>query len=270
MGVVPQGSGIEEIISSDASITVTDPMGPVVDLTGAGGGVALCNAAPAGVLPNNVAAPGVAVDAARCDHVHALPTAAPITAQGALNSVGSSNAVARADHQHAVAVQVFDEGIDQGTAFRQDFTGAGVTASVLGGVATIDVPGGGAGGVTCEFAGATNTVSQSSVGTWSLISGMSLTGLAEGRYMVWLNCDTDVLVVGTRIAIRHGISGVPIADSERACDMGSDRLPCATQTIVDVGEETPTVIEGVVQTGALGTTFRFRSIMAIRCGDVPP
>lgn len=88
--------------------------------------------------------------------------------------------------------------------------------------------------------------------------------------MVWFNADTDVGILGTQIAIRHGPAGAPIPDSERNCDLISTRTPMATQTIVDVGEETPLVIQGVVMTGLLGTTFRERSIMAIRCGDVPP
>lgn len=88
--------------------------------------------------------------------------------------------------------------------------------------------------------------------------------------MIWFNADTDVGLLGTRIAIRHGIAGAPIADSERNCDLISTRTPMSTQTIVDVGEEMSLVVQGVVMTGVVGTTFRNRSIMAIRCGDVPP
>lgn len=45
-------------------------------------------------------------------------------------------------------VAVEDEGAAQGDAFMLDFVGAGVTASVAGGVATVTIPGGGGGGGT--------------------------------------------------------------------------------------------------------------------------
>lgn len=43
----------------------------------------------------------------------------------------------------STSVLVRDEGVDRGTVATMDFTGAGVTASVAAGVATVNVPGGG-------------------------------------------------------------------------------------------------------------------------------
>lgn len=50
------------------------------------------------------------------------------------------------EHRNQYALHVLDEGVPIGMADRFDHVGAGVTVSLLGSVATIDVPGGGGGG----------------------------------------------------------------------------------------------------------------------------
>lgn len=309
-----------------------------------GAGLTLCDAAPTGVAPDNVAGPGVATDASRCDHIHALPTGVPVdtgqvNAPGVANdvarsdhvhrtivqvksehalvgsrpginfddtaSIGASFAVgddglnddvdvsiavaygiappavtgpagaagvldqaSRADHTHALELAVRDEGAPQGVVHTIDFVGAGVTAAVAAGVATVTVPGGGGGGGSCAHVVATSTATQTSIGTWSTISGMSVP-VAEGLWLVWFNADTDVAITGTIIGIRLGAAGAPIPDSDRRCDLISTRLPCSTQTVVNVPPGGG-ILEAVLMTGAIGTTFRDRSLIAVMCGGGGP
>lgn len=101
-------------------------------------------AAPVNVLPNNVAAAGASTSASRQDHVHALPSAAPV-GTGTANGAGTANSVARSDHVHQTNVAIEDEGTGQGNAHTIDFVGAGVTAAVAAGKATVTIPGGGGG-----------------------------------------------------------------------------------------------------------------------------
>jgi hypothetical protein len=85
--------------SADGFMRATDK----VKLDGvATGAAALTSTAPTQVSVT-AAAPGVATDAARRDHVHNVATAAPIgLTVGGPNAAGISAALARADHVHAM------------------------------------------------------------------------------------------------------------------------------------------------------------------------
>ena len=138
----------------------------------ASGGVALCSAIPPGVSAGSSGSAGVAADAARCDHEHPVPVAAPAAlgvgdaggagastdlvradhehavprgtpvATGVANAAGASSSFAGSDHVHETALAVQDEGVAGGTAHTANFVGAGVTAAVVAGVATVTVTGG--------------------------------------------------------------------------------------------------------------------------------
>lgn len=87
-------------------------------------------------------ADGVSALAARADHKHSAPSGAP-SGTGTANAAGASASIPRLDHVHLTNVAIKDEGAAQGDAHTIDFVGAGVTATVAAGVATITIGGGG-------------------------------------------------------------------------------------------------------------------------------
>lgn len=66
---------------------------------GGGGGVAVCSSIPAALAAGSAGSAGVDTDAARCDHEHPVPVAAPV-AIGTANAPGASTSLVRADHVH--------------------------------------------------------------------------------------------------------------------------------------------------------------------------
>lgn len=123
------------------------------------GAAAVCGSAPTAISAGSAGAVGTDIDAARCDHEHAVPVASPV-ATGTANAPGASTSLVRADHVHETAVVIQDEGVPGGTAHTVNYVGAGVTAAVAAGVATVTIPGGGSvadalGGMACNNA-ATN------------------------------------------------------------------------------------------------------------------
>jgi len=76
-------------------------------------------------------------------------------------------------------VEVRDEGVSQGVVHSLDFTGAGVTATVSGDTATVNVPGGGPGG------GLTLTTVETSIGggvpQYSGTFDITSSGLTPGK-----------------------------------------------------------------------------------------
>ena len=79
------------------------------------------------------------------------------------------------------------------------------------------------------------------------------------------------VITTNEIAIRLGTTGSPITHRIRMLDDFS-RDTRSTQAVVDVAEETPTVVEAVLMGGFVGDSIDFedRSLLAIRVGDVPP
>lgn len=87
----------------------------------------------------------------------AISSSYATTASFALNGGGS---------QGVSAIYIADEGLLQGTASYFDFTGAGVTTTVIAGTASINIPGGGGGGSAIQ--GASQVFTQSiAATTWS-------------------------------------------------------------------------------------------------------
>lgn len=87
---------------------VDDPVNERTNITlvggEGGGGANLSNATPTGAQAGAAASPGIAAEASRADHRHAVLTGAPSNiGTGSSNSAGSSSALARADHVHALA-----------------------------------------------------------------------------------------------------------------------------------------------------------------------
>ncbi len=77
------------------------------------------------------------------------------------------------------SIEVQDEGVVQGNASKLDFTGAGVTATVVGDKATVNIPGGGGYPAKFQFG---NTVSVPAGGTLQLQGpGNTLSGLRVNR-----------------------------------------------------------------------------------------
>ena len=73
-------------------------------------------------------------------------------------------------------IEVADENIDQGAAIRLNFTGAGVSAAVVGTNATITIPGGGSSGITTQDEG----VDQGTGQTILNFAGAGVSAVAAG------------------------------------------------------------------------------------------
>jgi hypothetical protein len=97
-------------------------------------------AAPADV-DASAAVAGASAKVAREDHKHSVSVAAPVDT-GTANAAGVANTMVRSDHVHKTQLAIEDESISKGSVHTADFVGDGVTASVLGDVATITIPGG--------------------------------------------------------------------------------------------------------------------------------
>lgn len=219
---------------------------------------AALGANPGNVQPNNVNAPGVATDAARTDHVHALPTGTPVST-GTANSAGTANAAARSDHVHALALGIEDEGVDQGDVHRVNFTGAGVTAAVVGGEATVNIPGGGGGSTSFVSAESNGTAAIGSA-SWTLVTSMSVVVPAvAGTYVIAFNSDC-LAPLGSDFRLRITVGGVLLFASERECEGLNDRWPATILNYeVLAGGETVEV-EVQRQSGFGSMTFNDRSL----------
>jgi len=73
---------------------------------GGGGGVTLCNSVPQPITAGAAGSPGIDGEAARCDHAHAVLTAAASTISGNVNIEGASASLSRADHTHQLTSNV--------------------------------------------------------------------------------------------------------------------------------------------------------------------
>ena len=207
------------------------PHGPMVfgvDGTAGGGGPPLCDLAPVAVLPDNVAAPGASTDASRCDHTHRLPVDAPV-GTGVANAVGSANAVSRADHVHLTNLAVRDEGVPGGDAHTLDVVGAGASVAVVAGVATLTIPGGGAGlGAPVEIVGTTANPT-APVGGYATIPQMTI-GFTPTGTRAWVNfqCSTRFAPSGTGAEIvadfRINVDAVPVPGSDYEAGFQGDLL----------------------------------------------
>ena len=140
------GLGVAEITSADGTVVVTNPFGPVTDLsapdvgdltgiTSVDGSVAIAN--PGGPIPD-----------LSCTAVGAT---VPTAASGATALAGVSADAARADHKHNLEVAVADEGVAAAPAHSFDFVGAGVSMVSAAGVATVTIPGGAGSGDAAAF-----------------------------------------------------------------------------------------------------------------------
>jgi len=134
------------------------------------------------LTPDNAPALGVSAKVAREDHVHGIAADVAVTT-GSANAEGTSASFSRADHVHIGTVAVQDEGAPVSREPIIDFVGAGVTATAGAGKVTVNIPGGGGGGITVAQASATaNTTLVATVDT--AINSMSLVAAAAGNYMV--------------------------------------------------------------------------------------
>jgi hypothetical protein len=95
------------------------------------------------LTPDNAPALGVSAKVAREDHVHGIAADVAVTT-GSANTEGVSASFSRADHVHIGTVAVQDEGVAVAREPIIDFVGAGVTATAGAGKVTVTIPGGGA------------------------------------------------------------------------------------------------------------------------------
>lgn len=96
------------------------------------------------------------------------------------------------------ALTILDEGISQGTATSLNFVGAGVTATVTSGTASINISGGGGGGSSFPFTG-------SAVITGSLVVTGSITSIISGARE--LEVTATGVNLGSSINDRHNVTG---------------------------------------------------------------
>lgn len=85
-------------------------------------------AAPADVS-KSAAGAGSAATVARSDHKHDVATAIPVDASGTTNAEGSSTSLSRADHAHRTELEFFEEGVSVSSRPRLNFIGTAVTAA---------------------------------------------------------------------------------------------------------------------------------------------
>ncbi len=104
------------------------------------GAAAVCGSAPTGIIAGSTGSVGTDVDAARCDHSHAVAVATPV-ATGTANAPGAAGTLVRSDHVHETAVVVEDEGGGLGTFHTVNFIGGGVVAFPAGAGVTVSIPG---------------------------------------------------------------------------------------------------------------------------------
>jgi len=101
------------------------------------------HALPVPAAPVNVtkaaAAAGVATTVARADHKHDVTTAAPATVTGAVNGEGVASSLARSDHQHRLGLIVDEEGVLVGARPEINFIGGAVVAVDNPGLDRVDV-----------------------------------------------------------------------------------------------------------------------------------
>lgn len=126
-------TGITEITSVDGTVVVTNPNGPVTDLSAPDAGDLTGITSADGSV--NIAAPGGPVPDLEVDHGSPVGT-------GTANADGVATSSARSDHVHLTNVGIADEGVPDSPAHSFDFTGAGVVSNVIGGVCTVDIAGG--------------------------------------------------------------------------------------------------------------------------------
>lgn len=123
------------------------------------GAAAVCASAPTPLSAGSTGAVGTDVDAAHCDHEHAVPVGVPV-ATGTANAAGASTDLVRADHVHQTAVAAEDEGGALGSFHTFNFIGGGVVAFPDGSGVTVSVPGPGNPAVKEIFFAATNYSSE--------------------------------------------------------------------------------------------------------------
>ena len=124
------------------------------------------HALPAPAAPVDVtksaASAGVATTVARADHKHDVATAVPV-ATGTANAEGVSSSLARADHVHRTSIAVQDEGSAAGTRPTLNFIGSTVAATDNPGSDRVDVM------VTAAAVTAATTPTQIDVGDAGVI-----------------------------------------------------------------------------------------------------
>jgi hypothetical protein len=216
-------------------------------------------------LAGSAGGAGASTSFVRADHNHAVPVAAPVSASGSANGAGAASTFSRSDHKHALELAIQDEGAAQGVVPTVDFVGAGVTATVAAGKATVTIPGGGASSAVAT-AESNGTASIGS-GSWTDITSMSVAipGTA-GTYVLVFNADIDV-PSGSTFRIRLTMDGAEVFASQRTLldDTFDDEQWPGTIVNYDVlagGESFKAQV--IRDSGAGSITFRHRSLGAFK------
>lgn len=156
---------------------------------------------------------------------------------------------AEEDVVHAPGVVVQDEGTPQGRARTLNCTGAGVACSVLAGVATVDVSGGGGGAPTTA-----TYITQTADATLSNEQALG----ALGTGILKSTTTTGVL----SIAVAADIP-TPVASSTVANGIAS-----ATTTVNTSAATAPTSGQALVATGSTTATWQWQPTFGRITGDV--
>ena len=213
------------------------PVVSVGAINDAAEGTALCDDNPEQVSTENPN-PGQSEEASRCDHVHTVPTGAPVTVRGANNAAGVATSVTLADHEHRLEYEVEDEGALISARPRMNFVGDGVGAVDIPGQdkteVTIPGPNLGDGGAVVKRSQFVNPVGGSSTSSATYVDGMAGTSVpvpVDGDYWVMFESEAENQAASGVMKIGISVNSLVAvaADSERMSQgPASDVRPVVT------------------------------------------